>query len=65
MVVKCTKCDLYFTHTAEDTKCPFCKTEYVKVEEKPVEEVIVEEKTKEKKVTAKTRKDPKESFKIW
>jgi len=62
MVVKCTKCDLYFTHTAEDTKCPFCKTEYVKVEEKNVEE---KPRDNNKKITAKNRKDPKESFKMW
>ena len=60
MVVKCTKCDLYFTYTEEYTKCPFCTTVYAKVEEKPVEE-----KPKDKKVTIKTRKDSKDSFKMW
>lgn len=55
MVVKCNKCGQYFNHTKEDTKCPFCHTEYVEVEEDT-------EKTKEKKEATKTRK---ESFKIW
>lgn len=51
-VVKCKKCNLYFGHSEKNTECPFCKTEYAEVEEKP----------KEKKWTAKTRKG---SFKIW
>lgn len=52
-VVKCknSQCKLFFRYTEKDTKCPFCKTEYLKVEEKP----------KEKKLTVKTQKD---SFKI-
>ncbi len=33
-VVKCNKCGQYFMHTEKATKCPFCKTEYVEVEEK-------------------------------
>ncbi len=58
MVVKCKKCDQYFTLTEQDTKCRFCKTEYVEVEEKPkVAETPIE--TKEAK---KARKEP---FKIW
>ncbi len=58
MVVKCKKCGQYFTLTEQDTKCRFCKTEYVEVEEKPK----VEEKPIEKKETKKARKEP---FKIW
>ena len=47
-VVKCRnkKCGLYFGHSEKNTKCPFCKTEYDKAEEKP----------KEKKEDTKTRK---------
>ena len=52
MVVKCSNCGQYFTHTKEDTKCPFCHTEYGEVLEK----------TKEKKENKKTKK---ESFTIW
>lgn len=55
-VVRCGKCDKYFVHTKENPKCPFCHTDYDKVEEKP------KEKTKEKKVVVKSQKD---SFKIW
>lgn len=44
-------------HTKEDTKCPFCNTEYIEVVEKKPEE-----KPKERKVTVKNQK---ESFKIW
>jgi len=53
-VVKCkrSQCGLYFTHTEKDTKCPFCKTEYGKAEEK----------VEEKKEATKTQK---KSFKIW
>ena len=60
-VVKCKnkKCEQYFMHTKENTKCPFCYTEYGEVEKE----------TKDpstpfgagKKVAAKTKKD---SFKM-
>lgn len=56
MVVKCHKCDKYFNHTEQDTKCPFCHTEYSQDEEK------TKKKPKERKVVVKTQK---ESFKIW
>ncbi len=59
MVVKCKKCDQYFTLTEQDTKCRFCKTEYVEKVE------IVEkenEETKKKNETTKARKKPS---KIW
>lgn len=55
-VVKCNKCEKYFGHTEKDTKCPFCHSEYVIVEEKSGE------KPKAKKLIMKTQK---ESFKIW
>jgi hypothetical protein len=70
MVVKCPQCNLFFTHTDVDKKCPFCKVEYKKPEETPVEEVPVEqtpaeEPVKEKKPFAKPQKNSKDSFKIW
>lgn len=58
-VVKCNveQCGKHFMYTKEDTKCPFCLTEYgLAVEKKP------EEKPKEKRTTIKLEK---ESFKIW
>ena len=57
-VVKCSnsQCAQHFMYTQEDTKCPFCHTEYGKVEER------IEERPKERKLTVKTQK---ESFKIW
>ena len=33
-VVKCNRCGQYFMLTEQAKKCPFCKTEYVEVEEK-------------------------------
>lgn len=56
-VVKCKKCDLYFGHSEKNTKCPFCKIEYVEVGEKDKDK-----KDTDKKGIARTRK---KSFKIW
>ena len=59
-VVKCRnkKCGLYFGYSEKNTKCPFCKTEYGKAEEKP-EDLSAQAG---KKGTTKTQK---KSFKIW
>ncbi len=64
-VVKCKsdQCAQYFMYTKEDTKCPFCHTEYSEVEEKiQVEYSEAEENTQEEDEDVKTEK---ESFKIW
>ena len=63
-VVKCRnkKCGLYFGHSEKNTKCPFCKTEYDKAEEKPASSAEASAAKKEKKLTVKIQKD---SFKIW
>jgi len=61
-VVKCRnkKCGLYFGYAEKKTKCPFCKTEYDKAEEKPRDPST--SLGAGKKLTFKTQKD---SFKIW
>lgn len=51
-VVKCNRCVQHFMHTEKTTKCPFCATEYVDVEDK----------ANNKKWSTKTEK---KSFKIW
>jgi Zn finger protein HypA/HybF involved in hydrogenase expression len=55
-VVKCMQCGQYYTYTQEDTKCPFCHTEYDGV----VEEEEVKEAKKKKTTTAN-----KGSFELW
>jgi Zn finger protein HypA/HybF involved in hydrogenase expression len=60
-VVKCSKCDLYFTRTEIDKNCPFCHAGYNETEEiidNKIEDTVI----KEKKVITKNRKD---SFKVW
>lgn len=52
-VVKCNGCGQYFMRAEKNIKyCPFCKTEYVEVEEK----------ANEKKEATRTQKKPS---KIW
>ncbi len=63
-VVKCRnkKCGLYFGHSEKNTKCPFCKTEYDEVKEKPASSAEASAAKKEKEGPTKTQKN---SFKIW
>lgn len=61
-VVKCKKCDLYFGHSEKNTKCPFCHTEYGRVEEKTASFAEASAAKKDKKGDTKTQKN---SFKIW
>jgi len=63
-VVKCKndKCGLHFGYSEKQTKCPFCHTQYGKVEEKTVSSAEASAAKEEKKKAAKTQK---ESFKIW
>lgn len=73
MVVKCNKCELHFGYTEEDTKCPFCQTEYgekIEVNEKSqavekVEKEIIKTIPPDIKKKDETIGTPKESFKIW
>ncbi len=66
-VVKCINetCGQHFMHTEIDTKCPFCHTEYVEVNEvaeKESQEAKIQSAQSEKKAPIKIKK---ESFKIW
>jgi len=63
-VVKCKndKCGLHFGYSEKQTKCPFCHTQFGKVEEKTSARGGSASGGEEKKGAAKTRK---ESFKIW
>lgn len=61
-VVKCSKCDLYFTMTEIDKNCPFCHAEYGQVEANIYNNEVEKPEIKEKKVITKNRKD---SFKVW
>ncbi len=62
-VVKCgnKQCGLYFGYSEKKTACPFCHTEYGKVE-KETKENNKDKKGTEEKRSAKTSK---ESFKVW
>jgi hypothetical protein len=69
-VVKCKNdiCGLHFGYSENKTRCPFCHTEYNKVEEKTKSPLTSFNKTQDKplgagkKIAAKTQKV---SFKIW
>jgi len=78
-VVKCSKCNLFFSPTEKDTKCPFCKTEHdgkvvalKEGEPRPEsgrEEKPVEEKPKDLPAGRQGKKGAaktqKKPFKMW
>lgn len=72
-VVKCKGCGQYFTREGKNIKyCPFCKTEYIEVQEKTASSAEASDfakastyKSAAKKDKKWTTKTQKESFKIW
>lgn len=58
-VVKCTngQCGQHFMHTEKALKCPFCKTEYIEVEEKTASSAGASAAKKEKKGLQKLKRN--------